>query len=240
MRISLIAIAAVACTAAAAQPVELLTEENPPLNFTRAGEVTGTGVLVVREMLKRSGVEGRISVQAWNEAFDRARRQKTVCVFSTVRSPDREKFFQWVGPVSQGVYSVFALKDFGGFVGHADRLKDYRVAAVSDARAKFLRDLGVSRIVEGEEDDALPRRLTLDPQRADGADLWLTQAYGAVAKAEAQGVAIKGVFRGAMSRPYWLACNTGMDKPTVKKLDDALWNMRKDGTYQRLADPELL
>lgn len=37
--------------------IEILTEENPPLNFTRDGQLTGTATLVVREMLQRAGVQ---------------------------------------------------------------------------------------------------------------------------------------------------------------------------------------
>lgn len=239
MRMVLVA-AALFAGAAAAQPLELLTEENRPLNYSRNGQPGGTAVLVVQEMLKRAALDGRISVITWDRAYGRAQREKQACVFATVRTPDREKLFQWVGPVSRGIYSVFALESFPERIDRVDDLKAWRVATVNDARAAFLRESGIPRILEAEDDAALPLKLTVERDAPDGAQLWMTQAWGAVSKARAAGVEVKPVFRDIMTRPYWLACNGKQDRAVIQKLNAALDAMRKDGTYSRLSDPESL
>lgn len=234
------AIALFVGTATLAAPLEILTEENPPLNFTRNGELTGTGTQVIREMVKRGGLDARLAVMSWEQAFARAGKENQVCVYSTVRNPQREKQFQWVGPVAQGSYSVFALADFSGSLTRVDELKAYRIATVGDARAAFLRESGVVNLVESPDDAALPKRLTLDRKKAGGADLWMAQHYGAVAKAKAAGVEVKPVLKAILTRPYWLACNPGVSREVIEKLRSALSSMRSDGSYNRLSDAEQL
>ncbi len=43
-------------TASPAHALTFLTEENPPLNFTRDGKLTGVSVFVLQELAKRAGI----------------------------------------------------------------------------------------------------------------------------------------------------------------------------------------
>lgn len=232
--------AMLAACAGFAAPVDFVTEENPPLNFTRKGEVTGTGTQVIRAALKRAGMEGKFSVMPWNDAVARARKDANACVYSTVRSADREKLFRWVGPVTQGIYSIYGLDGFPDEVKRVDELKAYRIGVVRDARLAFLRKEGMERVVETDEDADIPKMLTLDRSKADGVDLWMSHAFGAMDKARAQGVQTKVVFGSIMTQQYWLACNPAFPKASADKLDAALAAMRADGIFQKLADPQNL
>ena len=144
MRIVLVAIALLL----AAQPagaVVFLTEENPPLNYTDKGELTGVSVSVLREMLRRTVRQVEIKVLPWSEAFLRAQSDAEVCVFSTARLPARNSMFQWIGPISRGYWSAFALEGFQEKIGNFDDLKKYRIGVVSDARARYLQQRGVTK-----------------------------------------------------------------------------------------------
>jgi len=222
----------------AAAPIDFVTEENPPLNFTRAGEVTGTGTEVLRIALGRAKVDGRFTVMPWAQAYAKAQANSQTCVYSTVRTTDREKSFRWIGPVTQGVYSIYGLDGFGDNVTKVDDLRAYRVGVPRDARVSFLRNLKVDRIVEVDDDAAVPRLLTVDRQKEGGVDLWMGHAFGAIDKAREQGVAVKVVFASVMTQPYWLACNPGFPKDVAAKLEKALSDMRADGSFQRLSDPD--
>lgn len=48
---------------------------------------------------------------------------------------------------------------------------------------------------------------------------------------------MKEVFSALMSQDYWLACNPGMPRETVRAMSAALNEMRKDGTLRKLTDP---
>ncbi len=212
----------------------LLTEENPPLNFTRDGKAAGTSTLVVREAARRAGQSADVRVVPWNDGYAEARSNPDVCLFSTVRTPQRYKLFQWVGPINRGVWSLFGRAGFPGQPQRVDDLKQYRIGVVSDARAVYLRERGFENLVLAERDEQIPMRLVTDPGE-NGVDLWMTQNSGAVETARKAGVKdIKVVFSGIMSQDYWLACHLQMPAETVRALRAALAEMRKDGTLQKL------
>ena len=54
----------------------LTTEELPPFNFVKDGNVVGQSTDVMREVLKRTGIPGGISVYPWKEAYQMAQEGK--------------------------------------------------------------------------------------------------------------------------------------------------------------------
>ena len=82
----------------------LTTEELPPFNFVKDGNVVGQSTDVMREVLKRTGIPGSISVYPWKQAYQMAQEGKDTCVYSTSRTEARESLFKWVGPLATGLY----------------------------------------------------------------------------------------------------------------------------------------
>ena len=217
------------------EALTLVTEENPPLNFTRDGQLLGVAPTVVNEILSRAGIKADIRVLSWKDAYAQAQSDPDTCVFSTARLPARERMFQWVGPIASSSYSAFALEGFRRKITHADDLMLYRVGVVRDARAEYLKGRGFLNLVEMERDQDIPARLTTDERNPQGIDIWMTQVAGAEKIAQAAGVgAIKIVFDGILSQEYYLACHPKLAPATLKALRAASWSMDKDGTYRRL------
>ncbi len=241
MRLQALAALFLAFAAGPAFAIELLTEESPPLNFTRDGQPAGLAVQVVREMARRAELPATIRVMRWSDAFQRAQTDPGVCVFSTARLPVRNSMFQWVGPITRGYWSAFALDGFADYVPKVDDLKKYRIGVVGDARARYLRQRGFVNLAEVEIDADNPPKLTLDPKKEGGIDLWVTQGMMAPDIARKAGVAqVREVFAAIMSQEYWLACNLKMPKETIQGFSEALSGMKKDGAYRKLNDPRSL
>src|SRR5471030_2816225 len=99
---ALIVAVLLAVAAQHALALTILTEENPPLNFTKNGQITGTATATVQEMLRRAGLSADIRVLPWSEAYAQAQSDPATCVYSTSRLPARYKLFQWVGPIARG------------------------------------------------------------------------------------------------------------------------------------------
>lgn len=102
--------ALLALCAPVADELRLLTEEAPPMSFTRDGEPSGFSVEVVRALLARTGDSGKIEVLPWTRAFHLAQQAADTALFSTVRTPVREDRFHWVGPIVVGTTSFYSLK----------------------------------------------------------------------------------------------------------------------------------
>ena len=116
--------ASLLCTLACAADLQLLTEENPPLNFSENGHAKGLAVDVVQEIQRRVGSTNAIEVQPWSRAYRTASTVPNVAIFIMARTAAREDLFQWVGPVSASIASLYGKRGAG-----------LRIASLEDAKA---------------------------------------------------------------------------------------------------------
>src|SRR5262245_12977020 len=114
--------AVTAMVAAHACALTLLTEENPPFNYTDKGKLVGSGADVVAEMVKRANLSATTEVLPWDKAYVRAQGARETCLFSTARLENRERQFVWVGPIGTNVWAVFGRSDFAASVKSLDDL----------------------------------------------------------------------------------------------------------------------
>lgn len=215
--------------------LKLLTEENPPLNYTEGKKLTGMATEVVQEMGKRAKMKLDFEVMAWNKAYEKAQADKETCLYSTARLPNRENAFKWVGPIAANKWGLFAL---GGFTPTIKSLADARPfrigGVVRDAKTEHLKQNGVTNIFEVEDDRLNPGKLTLNRKEAQKIDLWITSvATAKQVAARAKVKDIKLVFAVREAESY-LACSPRTSAATLKALADALDGMKKDGSYGKI------
>lgn len=235
MRIRSVLAAAALATALPAHALTLITEENPPLNFTEGGKLTGYATEVVTEMGRRAKVPLKFEVMAWSKGYPMAQAGKDHCIYSTARLPARERQFQWVGPIAFNRWGVFARNDFTGKIGAIDDLKPHRIGAVTfDAKADFLKENSVVNLLLVDKDADNPPRLFLPRTDPNYVDLWVTSLFGATRTAGAKAGDLKLVYT-IRDVPSWLACSPYVPKDTVGKLAAALASMNQDGTMTKIA-----
>jgi len=222
-------------TCQSAFALKLLTEENPPLNFTENKKLTGMATDVARELGRRAGIALDFEIMAWDRAYEKAQADRETCLYATARLANRENAFKWVGPIAVNKWGLYAL---GGFNAPIKTLKDarsFRVGGVArDAKIEFLRQEGVTNIVEESDDRKNPPKLTLQRKEAQKIDLWVTSVAGAkrvAAQAKAPEVKLVYVVREVES---YLACSPRTAPATLKALADALDGMQKDGSYAKI------
>jgi polar amino acid transport system substrate-binding protein len=218
-----------------ASALKLLTEENPPLNYTEGKKLTGMGTEVVREMGKRAKVKLDFEVMAWNAAYEKAQADKETCLYSTARLANRENAFKWVGPIAVNKWGLFALGGFKPEIKSLNDAKPFRIGGVArDAKTEFLRQWGVTNIVEVDNDRLNPGKLTLNRKEAQKIDLWITSA--ATAKRVAERAKVPGIKLVYLVREEesFLACSPRTSAETLKALAAALEGMKKDGAYAKI------
>lgn len=90
----------------------VLTEENPPLNYSQDGSVTGCVTEIVRRLLKTTGNESTpIELYPWARAYKVAQERDNVVLYTTARTKDRETLFKWVGPVGERDMWIWKLRE---------------------------------------------------------------------------------------------------------------------------------
>lgn len=236
-RIALLAFAAFAVAASAASaPLTLLTEENPPFNYSEGGKVTGLVTDLVTEAARRANVPVTVEVLPWARAFTRAQAERDTCVFATARLENREKLFAWVGPFASNLWGLYGRGDFAGQVKLMPDLKPYRIGAVTgDAKAEYLRENGITNLRMAAEDRQNPPLLMLPPGDPNRIDLWITGYFGARDVARSAKVGdIKLVFV-VREIPLYLACSPQTAPATLRALADAVDKMRTEGVLARTA-----
>ena len=222
------------------QPVsalKVLTEENPPLNYTEDGKVTGMATEVVREMSRRAKVPIEIEVMVWADAYRRVQLDKETCLYSTARLPSRELVFKWVGPIAVNKWGLFAKSGFSQPINTLADAKSYRIGGVTrDAKTEYLKQKGLTNIVEVNDDKLNPPKLTLNRKEPQRIDLWITSVAGAkkvAAQSKVPDVTLVFLVRQVDS---YLACNPRTSQATLKALSAALDSIKQDGTFNKIAE----
>lgn len=121
-----------ACTSVplAAGELRLLTEDAPPMSFVDGAQVSGMSVEVVRALIERTGDTARIELVPWTRAIHLTRLHADTALFSTVRTPEREAQFQWVGPILVGTTRFYSLTSRGVVVNSLQDAADSGPLAV--------------------------------------------------------------------------------------------------------------
>ena len=124
-----------------------VTEDYPPYNYIINGSPEGIGVDLLRTMsgkLNFTIVDQRILVMPWAESYQIALEYNNTVLFSTVRLPERENLFKWVGPIGTSQKVIFAKKDRVINISSPTDLKQYRIGYVNgDAVQAQLKALGI-------------------------------------------------------------------------------------------------
>jgi len=124
-----------------------ITESHASFNYVRNGQLEG---LAVEVLLSASADLGspvqrdEILVQPWARAFKNALRGPKTVLFSTIRTPEREDKFQWVGPFASESDVVIALKARQIKITDSTKLKSYITGAVrGDVGVEILHEIKV-------------------------------------------------------------------------------------------------
>lgn len=91
-------------------PLTLVTEDLPPLNYPDGDKISGIATEIVMATLDRAGLNAIPRVYPWARAIGMAEQQENVLIFSIARIPEREKRFQWIGPLFPFSESLYKLK----------------------------------------------------------------------------------------------------------------------------------
>lgn len=134
-----------AASAASRDPV-VFTEELAPVHYTENGEIVGIATDIVRSIFKQVGLQPYILSYPWKRTYINVLHTPGSFVYTINRTPDREKLFQWIGPIlhKRTYLYRFAFRNDIKVTSPAD-LKNYTtVVILGYALTKKLKDMGLS------------------------------------------------------------------------------------------------
>lgn len=213
-----------------AEPLVLLTEENPPYNFTREGKLTGATTELVREIMRRQGVVFPIQVVPWARGYQRLQTEPNVILFTTAHTDERHDKFYWTGPLFEFRLVFYARKDTPIRIDSLDDARKVRTIATyrDDLREQILLALGFDNLDSATTPHSGLRKLV-----SGRVDLWFFDNLGAPKVAREAGVdwnSIEEVFTYQKCHSY-IAFSKDTSEAVVRRWQATLDEMKADGTY---------
>lgn len=218
---------------AAAEPFKVYTEISGTSAFYEGNRLTGAGVEIVREIMRRVGNGREIVVLPWARAYDSLIKEPGVALFATTRTEERDHQFHWVGPLFRMQWVLVARKGSGLVINSLDDARKVRLIGtyIDDVREKYLVRRGFTNL-ESTTDNIFNFRKLVHGRL----DLVFTTSVGAVATARLAGVdpdAIE-VVHVVREMDLYVAISGGSDLDQVKAWKKAFSAMKEDGTYQAI------
>ncbi|HDQ13719.1 MAG TPA: transporter substrate-binding domain-containing protein [Sediminispirochaeta sp.] len=238
----LLIIPAFSVSAQSIDDLSLYTEEYPPFNFEENGELRGITIDLMDEMLERAGSSlGKEDIQLvpWNNGYQRTQNQPNTALFATTRTAQREEMFKWVGPIAPTTIVLTAKKSSNISINGASDINQYSVGTVrADVGEQLLQELNVSRssIDSAPSPEANVRKLA-----ADRIDLWAYEASVAKWLIKSHGYdpnEYEAVYTLSEGELYF-AFNPQVPQSVLNQLQNALDDIKADGTYQEILDTYL-
>ena len=213
--------------------INLLTEEYPPVTFMKQGKVTGFVTDMVREISARQGIAEPIHLTSWGEAYKVALSNPNVVLFSAEKTDQREKLFQWVGPVGKNSAIFYAKKGSGIRMNSIDDAR--KVAAIAttsnwfteqDLKSRGFTNLAssplptdnVRKLMKGEVELSVFTDITV-PQIVKNAGYSMDD--------------LEPVFT-LSSTYFYIAMSLGTPPEMVHKWQSVLDGLKSDGTFVKI------
>ncbi|MHB1436893.1 MAG: substrate-binding periplasmic protein [Thiobacillus sp.] len=220
-------------TAAETAGLKVLTEESPPLNFIRDGQVTGLATEVVRELGKRTGSAASIRLVPWQEGYQALLEQPDVALFSTVMTAERKPLFTWVGPLAALDTNLYARK---GAAIRIANLDDARKLGKIATVAKYYSE----QILEKEgfaNTQSYPNREATVRELLEGkVQLLASSNLGMPAALKKMGGSmedVESVFT-LSTDLFYIAFSKATSPERVARWQDALDEMKRDGSFAKI------
>lgn len=217
--------------------LQLYTEEYPPISFSHEGQPRGMAVEVVKELLRQLEQSPSLQVVPWARAYHIAQTTPGTAIFPTMRNPQREPLFKWVGPIILAYDNFYALRGSGITINRREELAEIQNIAVPRDWFSYqeLRAAGMNNLLGVNEPEQMFRLL-----RSGRVSLILADNLSLYARGEAAAqIAQLGPDEVEAVLPYrhaygYIAFSLDTDDTLIRRWQAALDAMKHDGSFSRI------
>lgn len=225
---------AVFSVSAADHKLTIYTEEYPPYNFKRGGQVSGIASDLLVEMFKKmdsSYTRNSIKIVPWARAYNAIQKQSNVMVYSMTRTKERENMFKWVGPIINSSNVLIAKKSTDISISGNSSYNDYTYTAVrQDVGEKILGQKGVNRSKISSTASGVSCAKMLSRGRVQ---MWVYEETTAMwyLKSIGENTSDYKVVKVLDKSQLYFAFSKDVPNSVIQKYQNALNRCKKDGSY---------
>jgi len=207
--------------------LKIYTEDSPPLNFVKDRRLDGVAVALIQEIQKRAGDNSEIQVVPWARGYEAVQQDANTALFSTTRTPERERKFKWVGPLAGDTWIFVLKKGSPATINSLEDAKKLRAVGVyvNDAKEEYLKKMGFTNLAAVSNDESNVQKLV-----GGRIDAWFTSEETMKAFDGKNGASLATAFSAQRTTQY-VAFSLKTDDAIVLKWQQAFDSMVKDGTY---------
>lgn len=208
----------------------IVTSHMPPfVEVNKTGKkVTGVTIKILDELFRRTNLSFDLKIMPWRRAYHYTSLNIYTCAIPVQRNQEREFHYHWVSPLFVTTSAIYSLPD-----------KDIEVATLSDLAGKKIFTIIGSDEYEylvGFNFDtgqvATPTQM-LEMLKRERMQLIAIETMTALQSSKETGIQLKTQFS-FRSTIKALACNKETPKAEIKRLEQALLVMYRDGTIQNI------
>ena len=224
------------CLAASGDDLKWIAQDYQPYSYVNEqGQKAGLAVEIAAKIMQKIGSKQTakdIDIQTFSRSFIRKNNDPNAVFFPLARSPEREKYFKWVGPIASDEPVLFAKKAKNITISSPEDLKQYKIAAKDGYNAvKMLKDMGVKSFELGTND-----KEAIQKMQAGEVDLVVCNRLACLAAMKGQGLKMQDynmvykMEKGELA----IAINKDTDAAVIAKIDQALNEMKANGEYEAI------
>ena len=198
----------------------------------------GMCVEIVREIQRRIGDTSPIQGVPWARGYKAVQVEPNVMLFSMARTAERENLVRWVGPLAVRKSVLVTLKASHIRLTNLEDAKKLKAIGIvtDEVRGQILRTAGFTNLNPTTSEQLNVKQLVAGAAEAfTSTDLNMVP----VIKAAGYNPADFEVALAYDETPSCLAFSLGTSGTVIGRWDQALKEMRKDGTLQKILRPYL-
>ncbi|WP_157619373.1 substrate-binding periplasmic protein [Psychromonas aquimarina] len=130
------------------EKLNLVTALEPPQQYLEDGRLQGIGIDVINAIQKEVGSSYKISYFPWARAMRDAKTTKNTVMFLAAKSPDREPYFNFIGPILSKKYYLYKRSNSSLEIQSLEAARNVKsiTSMRSDVRTSYLISRGFNNI----------------------------------------------------------------------------------------------
>ncbi|MFZ6771601.1 substrate-binding periplasmic protein [Undibacterium sp. SXout7W] len=215
-----------------AENIKLIIQEFAPFSHTdiKNGEIQGILTEKIQEIIKRAGDTSSITSTSLARGLHATANEDNTCLFGFRRTPERENFFRWVGPLITDNWVLYGRKSDHRQLKTFEDAKPYPIGSYKNAATGLQLTEQGYKILFASQDEDNPRLLV-----NGRIDYWIVSELHGMVIAQQQGV-YADIVRAARYKSIELnmLCNIHMDKQKIELYNKLNKDIDNDGTMEKI------
>ncbi|QLG87111.1 transporter substrate-binding domain-containing protein [Chitinibacter bivalviorum] len=237
MRLPLFLLLLASHSAFSTEALNAYTEEFAPYNYTEGKNYKGMANQILDRIIEQSGLVIKRESQPWLRAVQNAQNDPNSILFTTVRTPQRENQYLWVGPYDDCDIVFIKLKNRGDIkINSLKEAEKYMAGAARGAAgAQVLQSLGynMNRLDTTSPEEFRSVKMLYANRFDLSAGMLMPHIYAAKqlnfdpSQLEAAFTIIKG-------GGCYFAFNPKVNQPAFQRFKDAFQTLKQSGELDKI------